>query len=107
MSIITNLDSKNFDSQVLNSELPVLVDFYADWCGPCQMAIPIIEELAEEYNGKLIIAKINVDKQADLAKRFEVMSIPTMIFFKDGDEIERKTGFGGKDALKQTIDSIL
>ena len=107
MSIIHNLDSKNFDDQVLSSNLPVLVDFYADWCGPCQMATPIIEKLAEEYDGQLIIAKINVDNQADLAKRFEVMSIPTMIFFKDGDEVKRKTGFGGKDALKQTIDSIL
>ena len=74
---------------MLSSKEPVLVDFYADWCGPCKMISPIIDQIAKEYKGKATVAKINVDENRDLALQFGVMSIPTLIFFKDGREVQR------------------
>ena len=78
------LTSETFDKEVTESSLPVLVDFYADWCGPCKAMSPVVEQLAAEYEGKVKVCKINVDDSQDIAARFGVMSIPTFIFFKDG-----------------------
>ncbi|MDA1079755.1 MAG: thioredoxin [bacterium] len=82
---------------------PVLVDFYAEWCGPCKLAAPVIEELAIEYAGKAVIAKVDVDAENKLAQDHRVMSIPTVIVFKNGKEVDRMTGFAGKDGYVKMI----
>lgn len=86
---------------------PVMVDFYAEWCGPCKMAAPVIEELATEYVGKAVIAKVDVDAENKLAQDHRVMSIPTVIVFKNGEEVERMTGFAGKDGYVKMITKAL
>jgi thioredoxin 1 len=86
----------DFGEKVLQSDKPVMVDFYADWCGPCKMAAPIIDELSDEYEGKAVIGKLNVDENNKTAGELGVMSIPTVILFKDGKELARKVGFAGK-----------
>jgi len=88
-------------------DTPVFVDFFAVWCGPCQMAAPIIEQMAEEYDGKAIIAKVDVDQERDLAMKFQVMSIPTFIVFKNGEVVEKSTGFSGKQGFTKMIDKAL
>ncbi len=93
------LNSENFEKEVLNSNEPVLVDFYADWCGPCKMMLPIIEELANELQGKGKVGKINVDENQNLALKYDVMSIPTLIIFKDGKEFKRFVGVRDKNEL--------
>ncbi len=97
------LTDENFEEEVLKADLPVLVDFYADWCGPCQMLKPIIEELSEEYQAKARIAKINVDEAPKTAEKYGIMSIPTVILFKEGKEITRQTGLTTKEALIELI----
>ena len=92
--IFTKVD---FDEKVKNGV--VMVDFWAEWCGPCKMAGPIIDELAEEYAGRIVVGKVDVDKESDLAGKFGVMSIPTVILFKDGKEISRQVGFAGKQGF--------
>ena len=93
------LSSENFQKEVLNSEQPVLVDFYADWCGPCKMLAPVIEEIANELQGKVKVGKVNVDENQDLAMEYNVMSIPTMIIFKKGKEEKRLVGLRSKSEL--------
>lgn len=93
------LSSENFEEEVLNSEKPILVDFYADWCGPCKMMSPIVEELAEELKGKAKVGKINVDENSDIAVEYNVMSIPTLIVFKNGKEEKRLVGLRDKEEL--------
>lgn len=101
MSILT-CDSKNFHEIVLQSEIPVLVDFYADWCGPCKMMAPILEELSQEFEGKIKIVKINVDSNPNLSSEYGVMSIPNMIFFENGNQKENIVGARSKqDLIKQ------
>lgn len=92
-------ETNNFEQEVLKSEKPVLVDFYADWCGPCQMMGPVIEEIAEELNEKAKVGKINVDENPEIAVEYNVMSIPTLIIFKDGKEIKRFVGVTDKEEL--------
>lgn len=93
------INSENFEKEVLNSNEPVLVDFYADWCGPCKMMAPVVEELAGELQGKAKVGKINVDENQDLAMKYNVMSIPTLIIFKDGKEFKRFVGVRDKNEL--------
>ncbi len=97
---------ENFEQEVLNSDLPVLVDFYADWCGPCKMIAPVIEELATEYQGKVKIGKINVDEEQNSSKKYKVMSIPTLIFFKDGEEVDKLVGMVSKEQLVEKLESF-
>lgn len=92
-------DSENFEKEVLKSEKPVLVDFYADWCGPCNAMAPVIEELATELDGKAKVGKINVDDNPDIAVEYNVMSIPTLIIFKNGKEEKRLVGLRDKEEL--------
>ena len=89
----------NFEKEVLKSEKPVLVDFYADWCGPCNAMAPVIEELAKELEGKVKVGKINVDENPDIAVEYNVMSIPTLIVFKNGKEEKRLVGLRNKEEL--------
>ncbi|ONI38107.1 thioredoxin [Candidatus Epulonipiscium fishelsonii] len=99
--------SDNFDKEVLNSELPVLVDFYADWCGPCKIVGPIIDELATEYEGRAKIGKVNTDENRELAIKYQVMHIPTMVLIKNGKVIERMEGVKPKAILAQKIETVI
>ena len=94
----------NFEQEVLKAQLPVLVDFWATWCGPCRMLGPELEALAKEQEGKLIVAKVNVDEEEELAGQFGVMSIPTMIVFKNGQEKAKKIGFCKKEEVLQFVE---
>lgn len=94
-----NLTNKNFNEEVLNSNIPVLVDFWAPWCGPCKSMMPIVEKIAEENVGKIKVCKVNVDEESDLAKRFNIMSIPTFIVFKNGKVINSSVGFQDKSEI--------
>ena len=96
-----------FDQIVLKAENPVLVDFWATWCKPCQMVAPILEELTKEYSGKLTIAKLDVDQNQQTAQRYRVMSIPTMIIFKQGKPVANIVGSKPKDQLKKQLDAAL
>jgi len=98
-SAVKHLTEADFDDTIKNATVPVLVDFFAEWCGPCKMAAPVIEEIAMEYADKAILAKVDVDQENALAGRFGVMSIPTMIVFKGGEEVDRQTGFAGKQGI--------
>jgi len=102
------LDDKNFETEVLKFEGPVLVDFYADWCGPCKMQGPIVDELAKEMEGKPVkIAKLNVDAAPEMSGKYEVMSIPTIIIFNKGAEAKRLVGLQSKDGLKSELENLL
>ena len=98
MSQIFNDD--NFDEEVLRADKPVLVDFYAEWCGPCKMMAPVIDELAEEVKDTWLVGKVNVDESPNTAGKYGVQSIPTVIIFKKGEEVDRMVGFQSKEALK-------
>ena len=104
---IIQLNAENFQQEVLDAEQLVVVDFWADWCGPCKMVAPVMDELAEDYDGRAKIAKLNVDEQRDLAKKYRVMSIPSILFFKGGNEVDRVVGAQGKEEFASKIDSLL
>lgn len=103
----TVITDKNFQEEVLSGDLPVLVDFWAEWCQPCKLVAPIVEELAGEYAGKLKVGKLNVDENPEAAGNFGVMSIPTLMIFKGGQPVKTVVGAQGKDVLKKAIDEVL
>lgn len=94
----------NFETEVLNSEKPVLVDFWATWCGPCKMIAPIVAEIAEDYKDTLKVGKVNVDNEGELAVKYGVMSIPTLLLFKDGEVVKKSIGFMTKEQLIEEFD---
>ena len=104
---IVTLDDATFDEHVKSSDVPVLVDFWAEWCGPCKMISPVLEEIAEEHAGKIRISKLNIDDNLDVTRRYEVMSIPTLILFKDGEPKARLIGAKPKGQLLQEISEYL
>lgn len=99
-----HLTSNDFEENVLNSSEPVLVDFWAEWCNPCRMLAPVIDELANELDGKATVAKVNIDECGDLAMRYGVMSIPTIIAFKNGKEVKRQVGVVPKQTILGLLD---
>lgn len=101
------LTSENFTEEVINSKLPVLVDFWATWCGPCRMLAPTIEEIAEEYDGKVKVAKLNVDDAEDLAVSYGVSSIPTVMLFKNGEKVAQSVGYVEKEKLVALVESAM
>ncbi len=104
---LVHLTEENFDSEAMQSEIPVIVDFWATWCPPCKILAPVFEELAGEYEGKVKFAKLNTDEARNVAQKYSIMSIPTLIVFKGGKEIERMVGALPKEALKEKIDALL
>lgn len=104
---VINLTKDNFENEVLKSESPVLVDFWAQWCGPCRAVGPIMDDLAEEYQGKVKVGKINVDEQGELAAKYRVMSIPTVMLFKDGQIAEKLVGARPKEEFTSIIEKSI
>lgn len=96
----------NFEKEVLKSEIPVVVDFYADWCGPCKMMSPYVTAMEPLYQGKVKIGKLNVDDAADIAERYHVMSIPTLLFFKNGEVVGSSVGLIPKETLQEKIEAL-
>ncbi len=101
------LTSSNFETEVYQSEIPVLVDFYADWCGPCKAMAPVVETLAEEYEGKAKVGKINTDENQDIAMEYGIMSIPTFLVFKSGKAVKKMIGMQDKRTLVAAIEEML
>ena len=100
---VLELNDKNFESEVLKSSIPVLVDFWAEWCGPCKMIAPIVHEISDDLQGKLKVTKVNVDDCQDLAAKYNIMSIPTLLIFRKGEPVEQIVGAMGKDSLMERI----
>jgi len=107
MSKPVEVNDSNFDQSVLKSKTPVLVDFWAAWCGPCRMVEPIVEELASEYEGKVTVARLNVDENPKTASQYGIMSIPTLLIFKDGAPVSNIIGFRPKAELQRNLDAVL
>jgi len=104
---VITLTAENFENEVLKSDIPVLVDFWAPWCGPCRMISPIIDQLADEYAGKIKVGKVNVDDEGQLAEKYGIMSIPTLYFFKNGESINHVVGVRPKAELEKLIQTVL
>ena len=100
------ITAANFENEVLNSDKPVLLDFYADWCGPCKMLAPVVHEIAEENAGTIKVGKINVDEQMELAMRFQVSSIPMLVVFKNGKAVARSVGYRPKAEIAAMVEGV-
>ena len=101
------ITDSNFEETVLKSDKPVLVDFWAAWCGPCRMVGPIIDELSDEYDGKAVVGKVDIDSNQQYAAQFGVRNIPTVLVFKDGELVERKVGVSSKNDYAQALDNLI
>lgn len=101
--MVVEVTDKNFEAEVLKSDVPVLLDFFANWCGPCKMLSPVLEELSGDYEGKIKIAKLDTDQSQQTAAKFGISSIPCVLLFKDGKEVERLVGFRPKAAFDQVL----
>ena len=104
---VTEVTDQEFEASVIKSERPVLVDFWAPWCGPCRAIAPIVEELSGEYAGKVDFAKLNTDDNQRTAMKYGIMAIPTLVLFRGGNEVARVTGVQSKQSLKKTIDGVV
>lgn len=100
---VVKITADNFEEEVIKSKIPVLVDFWATWCGPCQMQGPVVDEVAEEFAGKLKVGKINVDEEGSLAQKYSVMSIPTLILFQNGEVVKKEMGFHSMEEIKAML----
>lgn len=105
--LVKEINESQFEAEVMKAELPVLVDFWAPWCGPCKMLGPVLEQVASANDGRLKVVKVNVDENPDLAQKYEVMSIPTMFLFKNGDAVDSFMGAMNKQALSEKIDKYI
>ena len=101
------VNDANFEELVLQSDKPVLVDFWAEWCGPCRMVAPVVEELGQDYAGKLVVTKLDVDSNPETAMKFGIRNIPTILFFKGGEVVDKHVGAAPKSALSAKVDAIL
>jgi|TARA_B100001063_G_C16637320_1_gene488967 thioredoxin 1 len=101
------ITSANFEETVLKSDKPVLVDFWAEWCGPCRMVGPIVDELHTDYEGKAVVGKVNVDDQQEIAAQYGIRNIPTILFFKNGEMVDKNVGVAPKADLAKKIDALL
>jgi len=106
MAVVKFTDS-NFEEMVLKAKKPVLVDFYADWCGPCRMVSPIVEEIEKSEGDKIVVGKVDVDANSEIAGKYGVMSIPTIILFNEGKEVSRQVGFGGKEVYTEMLKKVI
>lgn len=102
-----NITKSNFEKEVISSEIPVVLDFWATWCGPCKMLSPVLDELAAEYSDRARFCKVNVDDELELSARFGIASIPTLIFFKNGEILKKTGGYREKDELEETLKELL
>ena len=107
MGNVVAVETASWEAEVNKAEGLIMVDFWAVWCGPCQMVAPIVEELATEYDGRLKVLKLNTDENQEIATKFQVMSIPSLIFFKDGQQIDKLVGAQSKQKFKETIERLL
>lgn len=101
---VTNLTTENFENEVTQARVPVLVDFWASWCGPCKMMAPVVDKIAEEMGANAKVCKVNIDEQPELANKYNVMSIPTFVLFKDGEEVNRTIGAMPKEELARMFE---
>ena len=106
MKSIVELNETNFEAEVLKSGQPVLVDFWADWCGPCKMLAPVLEEIATEQAGRVKVAKVNVDANPDLAAQYQIQSIPTLLYFASGELRDKSVGVQGKKAISLKLEAL-
>ena len=105
--MVIEINDQNFEQEVIKSDLPVVVDFWAPWCGPCRMLSPMVEKFAEEYSGKLKCCKLNVDENRDMAAKYQVMSIPLVLFFKSGEVVDQSLGAVPEKVLRAKVEELL